>query len=204
MFVNMLHEWSTPLGVVDFEGVVGLNAGLKEIILRKESEFASIPLLPKGTPQYWNRFSQFHRRQGLLDWGGEPIERLREMIYGAASEFARTGLGIENLQPLRIDAWANVSRKGDWHGLHSHYTRAGELISGVYWVYDEREPQSEELDGQLIYYDPRGLSIPERYEKIFKPIPGRMLLHPSWLSHAVAPNRFEALRISVAFDIVVQ
>ena len=203
MMFNVLHEWSTPLAVVDFEGVGELNAGLKEIILQKEAEFAAIPLLPKGTPQYWNRFSQFHRRQGLLDWGGDLIERLREMIYRATSEFARMEFNIESLQPRRIDAWANVNRKGDWHGLHSHYTRAGEVISGVYWVSDERDSQSDGLDGHLIYYDPRGLSIPERYEKIFKPVPGRMLLHPSWLSHAVAPHRFEALRISVAFDVIV-
>jgi hypothetical protein len=196
-------EWATPLFVVTFDDVQTLNQQLTATILRKEKQFSKRSKPAKHTPQYWNHFSSFHYRQDLFSWRARPIATLRQMIVEATERFTRRYFGDRNFTVTRLAGWANVSRSGDWHGPHNHFS-GGQYLSGVYWISNNRPPSDMfDLDGNLVYLDPRGYGSPARYDVVFGTREGRMVLQPPWLGHIVTPKRSADLRISIAFDIFV-
>jgi hypothetical protein len=201
---NLLLEWATPLFVVTFDGVNDLNKQLARVILQKEREFAAHVRPIKRTPQFWNHFSSFHYRQDLFSWRSRPIGSLKSMIADAASRFTLRYFEDVNIKITRVAGWANVSRVGDWHGPHNHFS-GSQFLSGVYWVKNGHMPSDMfDIDGSLVYLDPRGYGSPAKHEVVFGPHPGRMVLQPPWLGHTVTPRRSSGLRISIAFDIFVE
>lgn len=197
---ELVQAWATPILTLRFANADSLNAKLATIILQKEREFLGTGS-QRSFPQLWNKFSQLHVDQKLLLWGYEEIRVLRELITAACERYIQN-VTDEDVKIVRLEAWANVSRKADWHGLHSHHAGGTETVSGVYWV---RTPminneEGNELNGHTIYYDPRGSFFPGRRKHVITPREGAMILHPSWLAHSVAPVKDECERISVAFD----
>ena len=107
-------------------------------------------------------------------------------------------------QPLpecRIDCWGIVLGSGDVSALHVH---PGSEISGVYYlqVPDNLLPG----EGVIRLFDPRPAA---RYSKIFGgqstdivPIPGQVLVFPSWVEHLVTAHTSGVPRISIAWNIV--
>jgi uncharacterized protein (TIGR02466 family) len=206
--VQLLHEWSTPLLVIDYDRVGELNHQLLELVLAREAEFVKERTASereaKPFPQFWNSFSQLHGEQHLFEWPSDAIRQLRAMVVEACERFLKEGFQLPEAPRYSLRGWGNVSRQADWHGYHSHYDGGRERISGVYWVsVPARDEESNELNGDLVLYDPRGPYYPARYKKIFRPKAGRMLLQPSWLPHSVAPNRSNELRVSIAFDLSI-
>lgn len=201
---ELVREWATPLLFVEFNGIRSLNRELATLILSKEREFAKVTRPSKRTPQYWSHFSSFHYRQDLFSWRGKAIQRLRGMVEQAVDQFAQRCLDGQELRVTRLAAWANVNRTGDWNGPHNHF--GGEqCLSGVYWVSPGHEPADMyDLDGQLVFMDPRGYGYPARYDVVIRPKSGQMLLQPSWLAHFVTPRRSAGPRISIAFDVFVE
>jgi len=101
--------------------------------------------------------------------------------------------------------WANISPKFAYNSSHVH---GGCLCSGVYYV-QTTVPKS----GRLRFEDPREQSrliVPQyragaqnsrTWETVyFDPIPGRIIIFPSWLRHDVGANMTEQDRISVSFN----
>jgi uncharacterized protein (TIGR02466 family) len=84
------------------------------------------------------------------------------------------------------------------------------MWSGVYYV-DRGEPDPTPTEnGKLELLDPRsGINmiyfdknvLDGRY--VIEPVPGLMLLFPSWLKHMVHPYFGKGERISVAFNVSV-
>jgi len=104
--------------------------------------------------------------------------------------------------------WANINPPGGSNQPHVH---PNSLYSGVYYV--KSNPQA----GRLKIYDPRpGVQIvmPMRKEgqppkhlwrdANLDPFPGRILMFPAWLWHAVEPNQSNDIRISVSFNFIQQ
>jgi uncharacterized protein (TIGR02466 family) len=102
--------------------------------------------------------------------------------------------------------WANINPPGGMNQPHIH---PNALFSGVYYV--KSQPQS----GRLKIYDPRPgvqLNMPSRKpgnpgkdlwrEAYIDPIPGRIVMFPSWLWHAVEENKSNDIRISVSFNFI--
>lgn len=198
-----LSEWATPFVIIDFAGKDTLNQRLSRHILRAEKQYFERDHDIKPFPQNFNEFSQSWDKQNLLDWSGSEIREFREILQTGCQLFWDFAGPKERVfAPSRYVVWANVSRQADWHGHHSHYSGGSETFSGVYWVKAPKmEAESNQVDGHTIYYDPRGPFNPSRYRKILAPVPGRMILHPSWLPHSVAPLRKKTIRISIAFDV---
>ena len=102
--------------------------------------------------------------------------------------------------------WANVNPPGSMNHPHIH---PNALFSGVYYV------RSIPKCGRLKIYDPRpGVqhSMPIRKpgnpgkdmwrEAYIDPIPGRIIMFPSWLWHSVEENTSTDIRISVSFNFI--
>lgn len=113
-------------------------------------------------------------------------------------------LGIDNM-------WAIINPPGAHNKSHIHNNV---LWSGVYYV------QAPENAGRIVFQDPRTAALmllPRRdtgqqppadqwSEVYFQPIPGRILLFPSWLYHAVEPNMASgegeaAERVIISFNL---
>ena len=109
-------------------------------------------------------------------------------------------------EPVLGNMWANINPKDGMNQPHIH---PNSLFSGVYYV------KSNPNAGRLKIYDPRpGIQMVMPIRKDGKPpkhlwrdanidpIPGRIIMFPAWLWHAVEPNKSNDLRISVSFNFI--
>lgn len=201
---DLVQEWVTPLFFAAFADVDVLNRQLTALILRKEQQFAERERPKKLTPQYWNHFASFHYRQDLFSWRSPAIRQLKRMVLVAVERFAKEYFSDGELRVTRLAGWANVNRCGDWNGPHNHFG-GDQCLSGVYWVSAGHVPSDMfDLDGNLVFLDPRGYGYGARYDVVVAPRAGQLVLQPSWLAHLVTPKRSEGMRISIAFDVFVE
>ncbi len=111
-----------------------------------------------------------------------------------------------DIQPRLGNMWANINYQGGYNQSHIH---PNSLFSGAYYV--KAQPNS----GRLSLMDPRpGVQqvMPNRKpgnlprelwrETYYKPLPGRLIMFPSWLWHKVEPNKSNDIRISVSFNFI--
>jgi len=109
-------------------------------------------------------------------------------------------------EPMLGNMWANINPKDGMNQPHIH---PNSLFSGVYYV--KSNPQA----GRLKIYDPRaGVQIvmpvrkkgqPPKHlwrDANIDPFPGRIIMFPAWLWHAVEPNQSNDIRISVSFNFI--
>ena len=103
--------------------------------------------------------------------------------------------------------WANINPPGGYNQSHLH---PNSLFSGAYYV--KALPNS----GRLSLMDPRpGVQqvMPTRKpgklprelwrETYYSPVPGRIIIFPSWMWHKVEPNKSNDIRISVSFNFIL-
>ena len=103
--------------------------------------------------------------------------------------------------------WANINPPGGYNQSHLH---PNSLFSGAYYV--KALPNS----GRLSLMDPRpGVQqvMPTRKpgklprelwrETYYNPVPGRIIIFPSWMWHKVEPNQSNDIRISVSFNFIL-
>ena len=109
-------------------------------------------------------------------------------------------------EPVLGNMWANINPPGGYNQSHIH---ANSLFSGVYYI------KSNLKSGRLKIHDPRpGVQIimpirtkteipkPLWRDASLDPVPGRILIFPSWVWHAVEPNESNDIRISVSFNFI--
>ena len=115
-----------------------------------------------------------------------------------------TELHYDSSAPLDIESmWSIINEPGASNRAHIH---PGSLWSGVYYV------QAATGSGDIEFTDPRAANLMRqpRYTsrpgacdpaKTYKPVPGRMLVFPSWLYHMVHPNLSDEDRVIVSFNL---
>ena len=104
--------------------------------------------------------------------------------------------------------WANINPPGGSNQPHVH---PNSLYSGAYYI------KSPPHCGRIKLYDPRPgiqLIMPVRKsgdpgkslwrECHLDPVPGRIIIFPAWMWHAVEPNESNDIRISVSFNFIQQ
>ena len=115
-----------------------------------------------------------------------------------------TELHYDTSAPLDIDSmWSIINEPGASNRAHIH---PGSLWSGVYYV------KAATGSGDIEFTDPRAANLMRqpRYTsrpgecdpaKTYKPVPGRILVFPSWLYHMVHPNLSDEDRVIVSFNL---
>ena len=111
-----------------------------------------------------------------------------------------------DIEPRLGNMWANINPPG---GYNQSHLNPNSLFSGAYYV--KAQPNS----GRLSLMDPRpGVQqcMPNRKkgklprelwrETYYDPIPGRLIMFPSWMWHKVEPNQSNDIRISVSFNFI--
>ena len=112
-----------------------------------------------------------------------------------------------DIQPRLGNMWANINPPGGYNNSHIH---PNSLFSGVYYI--KAQPNS----GRLSVMDPRpGVqqNMPPRKkvkfprelcrDTYYDPVPGRIIMFPSWMWHKVEPNKSHDIRISVSFNFIL-
>jgi uncharacterized protein (TIGR02466 family) len=109
--------------------------------------------------------------------------------------------------PTRVDftlwGWAVSLGSGNSQNLHVH---SGADISGVYYIAAPPAALDDSDDGKICFYDPRPranmsqlLTQMTRHRE--SPVPGDMVLFPSWLEHSVDAFQGAGNRVCVAFNV---
>jgi uncharacterized protein (TIGR02466 family) len=183
--------------------VAAINGELRRIILDRERAEPS---------QDYANAGGWHSKRDLLEWGEPAIDLLRKHLLEAVEHIARSAMNLANgangrpieLGPPTIRAWANVSRRGDYHRLHNH---PRSCWSGVYYVSVGTSAPSRPLSGLLELTDPRPFTEmvsmpgdPFGQKLAIPPAEGTIILFPSWMYHFVNPYEGDGERISIAFN----
>ena len=103
------------------------------------------------------------------------------------------------------EMWANISKQGDDHPVHTHLNN---LFSGVFYV-------KSDGNANIRFLDPRpGANVLSPAIKEFNnensnicsfpSIENTMLLFPAWLQHFVPINNSPHRRISISFNLMIR
>ena len=191
-----MNIFQTPLVVHVWKDGPELNTALRKSIAAHREQNAGIK---KSNSGGW------HSEAGQLEFCGDAGQRLLSYMRALGDEATRRFLGGDRgeLRPFRwsLDAWANVNFSGDFNKVHAH---PGSTWSGTYYV-DAGSPSDAAAPLHLI--EPcqgRGNTFfpSERPSNIFvQPVPGLMVLFPSYVPHMVIPHQGADARISIAFNL---
>ncbi len=204
--VELRSYFATPVAVVQLPDAAELNVEIREAVLRREQESEGRQHSNLGG---WQSDHEFER------WGGAGGKRILEAAAALASKMTADRAGKAVKIAWKMNAWANVNRRGHGNEFHTH---PGCFWSGTYYVDDGGIGQDTGLDGAFEMQDPRGIA-PAMYapnlgfstpgglsvgaSELIYPKAGQMILFPSWLQHAVRPYHGDQTRISIAFNLGV-
>jgi uncharacterized protein (TIGR02466 family) len=193
--------FGTPVVAYQWPHSESLNEELRALILNAETRTAG---MSRSNVRGW------HSNTDFFKWDAECVRVLRKRVDTVAIELTRlvaAPTGQSRTFQFTASAWANVLRSGGYNSVHNHPNC---MWSGVYYV-DRGEPDPTPTEnGKLELLDPRsGINmiyfdknvLDGRY--VIEPVPGLMLLFPSWLKHMVHPYFGKGERISVAFNVSV-
>ncbi|MSO64516.1 MAG: hypothetical protein EXQ85_01705 [Alphaproteobacteria bacterium] len=206
--VEVRPAFPTPVLMAQIPDADKINADLKKLILARE----------KSTPprdSYDSNIGGWHSERDFMKWGGKYGKRLVETAEVLAERMTASRSGRPVELKWRVNAWANINRKGHSNELHVH---PGAYWSGVYYVDDGGCAQHKEFGGEFVIMDPRGPG-PSMYApllcfrgpggnsvgatELLTPRAGIMVMFPSWLSHGVRPYNGDGTRISISFNLSV-
>ena len=132
------------------------------------------------------------------------IKRIKCAVQDYEQQLAASDTGFAKGRPkmARLNIWAVVTGKDGRQKAHLH--PAG-WLSGVYYVAAPRPEGASSYGGSLILgaLDPQAHGVDPPWEtREIEPLPGRLVLFPSYVPHATQPSGVEGERISIAFDVV--
>ncbi len=198
---GVMLAWPTPIYRKVWSEDQKFAARLREIILERENKYPSIQRSLIGG---------WHSDLDLLEWPHPEMTVLKDRITEVTREMSQLcvqGTNSKISGNASITAWANVSRNGHFHRIHTH---ANSCWSGVYYVATGERDHSHPDNGLIEMIDPRlGVEMipipgdPFGEKLRFDPEVGMMLVFPSWLQHFVDPFFGENERISIAFNVLI-
>lgn len=134
---------------------------------------------------------------------------LKRHIGEAVQDYAGILIRQECARPpqsvdFTLWGWGVILRQGNWQGHHVH---AGANISGVYYVAAPPATLEEGRDeGKISFFDPRPRAnmvqlLTQKTRHAEAPVPGEIVIFPSWLEHSVPPFMGAGERICIAFNV---
>ncbi len=132
------------------------------------------------------------------------IGQIKCAVQDYEQQLAVSDTGFAKARPkmARLNIWAVVTGKDGRQKAHLH--PAG-WLSGVYYVAAPRREGADSYCGPLILgaLDPQAHGVDPPWEiREIEPVPGKLVLFPSYVPHATQPSGIEGARISIAFDVV--
>ena len=213
--------WPTPLGVHRYAEAAGVNPLLVRVFsaLRiAQSQARSQGGEPPPASAFFASDDDLVDRIRLPEWQGFlrfVVESLRDTVKAAnAGVWPAQGLDLR----ISLDGmWFQMSNGGAFHDVHSHGNCSW---SGVYCV--QVDPQERRVshptygpaNGVTRFFGPRferlggaridmGNAYLQDAHLDFDPVPGQLLIFPSWLAHQALPYGGEQERVIISFNASV-
>jgi uncharacterized protein (TIGR02466 family) len=207
----LLQLWQTPLGIHRFEHASDVNAILARV-------FKTMRLTDSravtGAPFYASTDDLLQRIK-LAEWQqllAFIVDGLRQTVV-----LANQGHWPEAAPGLQIaipSIWFQISQMGSHHDIHTHGNCSW---SGVYCVQVDNAPKRHankvfgQLNGVTRFYGPHftqqagasmdfGNAYLQSGHIDIQPLPGQLVVFPSWLAHQAMPYAGEQDRIIVSFN----
>jgi len=202
--VTRHFDLDAPTG---FSGLEEFLAALREDIgaLHGHGNHPLDQSLRQGTQTSRNLLVRPARRIAqLLGLFTEAIDRFRGEVIGALPEQTPAGahpLVARNTSPARIvGCWSVRLRRGGFHVSHIH--PEGWLSSAFYLSVPAEVDDTARRAGWLKFGEPRFPVAGLEATGFVQPVPGRLVLFPSYLWHGTNALTSDEPRMSVAFDAV--
>ncbi len=205
--------WPTPIGLHRYERAASLNpllvrafAAGREAQRKQRGEepgpfFASDDdLLDRVKLPEWQDFVAF-----LVASLGETVKEANREAWAGQAQDLR--VGIEGM-------WFQTSRAGAFHDVHTH----GNCSWSAVYIVQIDEPQERVLhpvygpaNGVTRLYGPPFTALGGAFVDVgnaylqpphqdVEPVPGQLLLFPSWLAHQALPYDGELERVIISFN----
>ena len=157
-------------------------------------------------------------RSNSRGWHSAVDMHMRKEYEDMGKQALKVGLRIQEMMDLNPDTepvidnmWANVSQFGAHNRNHTH---PGSHFSFVYYLQCPEkcgsiwfsDPRAQAIAVQLPY-NPKKPRVRESLNEVYwAPVPGRLIMFPSWAVHEVEPNLSEikgkkGLRVSVSGNL---
>jgi uncharacterized protein (TIGR02466 family) len=188
--------FSTPLLRFSIKDADKLNSELLLEAARLRSETEGVVKSNRGG---------WHSAGNLFENATPCIQSLKSKAEKAVLAATKTiGAKAEiDALGLKMFTWMNANPPGGFNAPHTH---PGAHWSGVYYV---AQPDVESgTSGKIEFLDPR-TDLPNwrllqasafNAKKSIRPVPGELILFPSYLVHWVYPNETTEERVTIAFN----
>ena len=195
--IRISRMFSTPIITYRVQDPSTLNEGLKQSILNAEQSYPSTRR---------SNIGGWRSEPNLLEWPGDEIKRFDSEIQKAVGQvIAATSDGQGFQGYLKVNAWANLLRKGNYNTVHNH---PESVWSGVYYADAGSADVANPLSGVLELLDPRPFveMVATPGSPFGRPVridaeSGLMVLFPSWIYHHVHAYTGATDRIAIAFNV---
>ncbi len=203
--LQLRQLFPTPIALLRLPDHAAINAALEARILAREREVAGV---------HHSNWGGWQSPWDFAAWCGPEGQTVLDTAQRIATKLTadRAGRPVEGLA-WRMNAWANVNRRGQGNEFHTH---PGAFWSATYYVRDGGIAADPGLGGEFEMQDPRGIGpamlAPELafasqgglsvgVSETLRPQAGLLVVFPSWLSHAVRPYAGTDVRISIALNL---
>lgn len=186
-----------PTGILVAEIPEVDNAALAGAIRSLRTETRPHGLISGDAASTYETARDLHSRPAF-----QPlVEALRSRLMG----YARfVGADLDSTELLLVECWSNIQQPGSHVRLHRH---PNSIVSGAYYV------EAPANCGRILFETPldaHRMSDFPRFAKTtafnmkrypVEPVPGRLVLFPSWLAHQTETNRSNGERIVISFNV---
>lgn len=145
----------------------------------------------------------------LFGAGHDLVDRLERRIEEAVTDYIAGMRGPEN-HPLVSRRAREFDYAGSWSsrltrcGFHVNHVHPAGWISSCYYAgVPATARDAEQKQGWIKFGEPAadlGLSL----RRAVQPVPGRLVLFPSYMWHGTIPFQDDAVRTTIAFDVIPQ
>ncbi len=147
---------------------------------------------------------------GSLFGSGHPLaELLRARIDAAVADYiaamdTASGHPLSGRRRTGFDYWGSWSTRLSDRGFHVNHVHPRGWISSAYYVSvpDAVEDETEKAGWLKFGEPPFDLGSAGAPRRQIRPIPGRLVLFPSYMWHGTSPFRSHQVRSTIAFDVV--
>ena len=129
----------------------------------------------------------------------EKCPNLTSLIYNSILEYLKV-FNFEHDSKVWIkESWVNVTERGQFQNYHIH------SLYDIFWVF-YHETTGDPDEGNIVFKSPSPMTMNSRLfynepnQVYYAPVKGRLILFPSFLEHAVLPNKTDNKRISISFN----
>jgi tetratricopeptide (TPR) repeat protein len=145
----------------------------------------------------------------LFHAGHDLVDRLERRIAQALKDYIGGMQGAED-HPLVSRRARGFQYAGSWSsrltncGFHVNHVHPAGWISSCYYVDVPKVTQdAKSRQGWIKFGEPAAdLALSDTIKRAIQPVPGRLVLFPSYMWHGTIPFEDDAVRTTIAFDVI--